>query len=152
MIYTLQNIRKLSLIDNPVKISYITDSRRRTKWKTFKLEQDVKILLSNNKNITIPKGFEWDLSSVPRIFSWILLPYGNFLIAALIHDWLYQNRIFVTENWFGGHSEKARKFSDDEMLKWSRSMQKTKKISFYNIDNNLRHKAVRWFGKKVWLD
>lgn len=150
MIYSLDGIRPLSIIDNPVKISYITDSRRRTKWKTFKLEQDVKVRLSNDKVILIKKGFEWDLSSVPRILSWILLPYGNFLIAALIHDWLYQNSDSVKKVWFDNHSENAREFADKEMLLWSRAMQGTKKISFYNIDNYLRYYAVRLFGRKVW--
>lgn len=150
MTYNVDNIRALSLKDNPVKISYITDSRRRTKWRTFILEQDVEVKLTNGINLVIPKGFEWDLSSVPRIFSWILLPYGNFLIAALIHDWLYQNSDLVTLDWFNGDTKAARKFSDLEMLHWSRAMQHTRGWSFYNIDNQIRYKMVRWFGAGVW--
>lgn len=150
MIHSLDTIRPVSITDNPVKISYITDSRRRTKWKTFKLEKQVKVRLSNGKIIEIEEGFEWDLSSVPRLLSWILLPYGNFLIAALIHDWLYQNSDKITQEWFLGDSETARKFSDKEMLLWSKAMQGTINISFYNIDNYLRYYAVRLFGRKVW--
>ena len=35
------------------------------------VERDVTIQLSNGKIITIPYGFKWDLSSVPKILEYI---------------------------------------------------------------------------------
>ena len=54
----------------------------------YRLDVTIEIQLSNGINITIPKGFEWDLSTVPR-FAWsILAPDGDFELAYLIHDYL----------------------------------------------------------------
>jgi len=39
--------------------------------------------------IIVPKGFEWDGGSVPRIFWTIVDPWGPASKAYLLHDWLY---------------------------------------------------------------
>lgn len=140
MIYTLSNIRELSKINNPVKTSYIIDSRKRTKWKTFVLEDEVIVELSNGVLLEIPAGFMWDKSSSPRIFWSLIPPFGNFEIAALIHDYIYVNC----------KDKFTRQFADLEMYKWSIAIQGTKKISWYNIDNTIRYYAVKWFGGSVW--
>ncbi len=42
--------------------------------------------------ITIPKGFEFNLASVPR-FLWVLIPPFELSISApLVHDYLYRNK------------------------------------------------------------
>lgn len=145
-IYTLENIRDYSRMDNPVILRKVIGGK---KWRTHELMQDVTLKLSNDRIITIPKGFTWDLSSVPRIFWAILPPDGNFIISALIHDWLYQNSIFVI-NWFLEDSKAARKFADREMLAWATAMQGTTKISLRNIDNHARYYGVRIGGGFVW--
>ena len=43
-----------------------------------------------------------------------------------------------------------QKFTDDEMLKWAKVTNGTKKISIRNIDNLIRYYAVRTFGWLVW--
>jgi len=112
------------------------------KWRKYKLLKDVNIRLSNGRTITIPKGFEWDLSSVPRIFWAILPPDGDHEIASLIHDYLYRKRLFVGD--VGNYQ--ARKFADLEMYKWSIAAKGTIKISWMNLDNRTRYRGVRWFG------
>lgn len=42
--------------------------------------------------IIVPKGYETDFASIPRIFWSILPPSGKYRGAAVIHDYLYQNR------------------------------------------------------------
>jgi hypothetical protein len=37
--------------------------------------------------ITIPAGTRTDLASVPRIFWWLLAPFGAHEAAAVLHDW-----------------------------------------------------------------
>lgn len=137
MIYTLENIYESSLINNPVKTSRIING---TKWNRYTLEDELVIKLSNNDIINIPKGFKYDLSSTPRIIWTLLPPDGDFAIAALIHDYLYVNRMY------------NRKFVDSEMLKWSIVMNGTKKWSLHNIDNYTRYYGVRLFGGFVWRD
>ncbi len=137
MIYNLENIYNQSLINNPVKYSRIIKG---TKWNRYTLENDISIQLSNGEIINIPKGFKYDLSSTPRFLWTILPPDGDFAIAALIHDYLYVNKLY------------GRKFSDLEMLKWSIVMNGTRKISLKNIDNYTRYYGVRLFGGFVWKE
>lgn len=135
VVYTIDNIRKQSIKDNPVKFSKIIDG---DKWNTHRLENEFTVLLSNGRKIFFPEGFTWDLASVPQIFHGLIRPEGDDNIAYLIHDYLYKTRI------------ESRKFSDDEMLKWSKAMKQTSKISLRNIDIHIRHIAVRLFGWVVW--
>jgi hypothetical protein len=102
------------------------------KWKSYRLLNDVHVILSNGELIHIPAGFEWDLSSVPRLFWAILPPDGDFEIAALIHDYLYQKKLFT------------RRFADKEMLVFSNATNRSK------VDNYIRFYAVRLFGWSVW--
>ncbi len=95
----------------------------------FKICKDIKVELSNGDIITIPVGFRTDLSSVPNILWFAFSPYGNFLLGALIHDYLYVTR---------SHN---RKFADLEMYIWSKSLNPKR-----GIDNILRYWAVRAFG------
>ncbi len=40
----------------------------------------------------VPAGFQTDFASVPRFFWRVLPPTGEYGIAAVIHDWLYQSK------------------------------------------------------------
>jgi len=146
-VYHLENIYECSLDENPVVIRKVIAPKNR--WKTYELVFEVKIRLSNKKLITIPEAFNWDLSSVPRIFWSLLPPDGDFIIAALIHDWLYVNKDEAIE-WFEGNGRKARKFVDLEMLKWSRVMHTGGFANWRTYDNYLRYFGVRLFGWFVW--
>lgn len=148
MTLTLENIFEVSYQDNPVKYSRIL--RPSNKWKQYKLEKKISFLLSNGEVIHIPKGFKYDLSSVPRIFWAILPPAGDFDAAALIHDWLYQNSDFVIWEWFNGDINEAQKFADDEMFLWSQAVNGTMKWSIKRIDNYTRYYGVRIFGGTRW--
>lgn len=136
---------KLTTPDTPITLENIFDrlqsgevliTRRRlfrpSKWKQYELLHDVDIRLSNGDVIKIEKGFQWDLSSVPRFLHGILSPDGDFEAAAMIHDWLYQNKLYT------------RKFNDKEMLLWSNA------INGNRTDNFIRWIAVRAFGWIVY--
>ena len=133
--YTLKNIRKESLIDNPVKYSKVIDGK---KWDTHKLENSFTVILSDGRKMTFRKGFTWDRASVPKVFQNIMSTDGDDDIAYLIHDLLYKGR-FTT-----------RKFADAEMLRWAKAMKKTSKASLRNIDIYTRYYGVRLFGGFVW--
>ena len=148
MLYNLSNILKCSLKHNPVIVSRVL--RAKNRFKTYRLYKHFSVRLSNNKIIHFEKGFEFDQSSTPRLLWWLLPPDGDFIIGALIHDWIYQNKDFVTKQWFNGNKRKARKFADKEMLKWSKAVNGTIKISLQNIDNHTRYFGVRAFGWMFW--
>lgn len=108
-------------------------------WQFFKMRRykfivlkPLEVLLSNGEVINIPDTFETDLSSVPRIFWAIFAPYGDFLLAAIIHDYLYVYNI------------QDRYFADKEMLKWSSA------IWDNMTDNIIRFHMVRTFGESWW--
>jgi len=131
--YTLHNIYGLSKLDNPVKRSKVIDKKG-----IYRLENTINLLLSNNDKITIYKGFEWDLASVPQFVQNIIRESGDDDIAYLIHDYLYVNKPY------------SRKFADNEMLKWAKAMKGTKKWSLRNWDIKTRYYIVRAFGWIVW--
>lgn len=136
MIHTLENVLEESIKKNPLHLSRIlrTDDR----WSRYKLERSIMIRLSNGDMIIIPRGFKTDISSVPRLFWVMLAPDGDFALAAIIHDYLYINKLY------------DRKFNDKEMLLWSKALYSTKKWSIHNIDNYTRYYMVRLFGWTVW--
>lgn len=43
--------------------------------------------------ILVPKGFDTDLASIPRIFWAIYPPFGRYMRAAIVHDYLYRKSI-----------------------------------------------------------
>ena len=101
--------------------------------KMWVLEKQIKHVLHNGDIIIIPKGFLTDLSSVPKILWSFLPPYGKFLLAPLVHDYLY----IVDQS-------RGRKFADKEMLIVSNKTHKNK------IDNYIRFIGVRAFGWIYW--
>ena len=59
--------------------------------RRWRLEQDY-AYADGETTITIPAGFEFDLSSVPRAFWWLIAPFELSITAPLVHDFLYQHR------------------------------------------------------------
>lgn len=134
-VLTLYNIKGY-LVNGPlIKIARVYGSN---KINRYQLLEGVDIQLSDGSRIHIPAGYIWDLSSVPRFLWGLMAPDGDFQIAALIHDFLYE------------FNYKSRKFADKEMLIWSNAVNGTYKKSFRNLDNKLRYLGVRAFGWYVW--
>jgi hypothetical protein len=98
----------------------------------FEVLEDIPVQLSNGDVIVIEAGYRTDFSSVPRALWGVKPPYGPFLFAALIHDWLYNN-IYI-----------SREFADREMYLWSQIINQDPR------DNRIRYWAVRKFGKGWW--
>ena len=105
------------------------------KGKMWEIYEPINIKLSDGSYLEIPKGFSTDLSTVPKSLWGVLPPFGNFLLAALVHDYLY-----VTKD------KRGRKFADKEMLIISNANNKNK------VDNYFRYYAVRLFGGLYWND
>lgn len=141
MIIDFQNICEVQNEFSIIKKQRVIGSNNKTKYR---LLEPIKIKLSCGDIITIPEGFIWDGSSVPRFLWWLLPPEGDFEIAGLIHDYLYVNkRVFPY----------TRKFVDQEMFKWSKCVSGTSnKISLRNLDNYTRYFFVNLIGGLVWND
>ena len=137
---SLDNIKIIQKYFSVIEKRLVIGSNTKPKYQ---LLNELSIILSNGYEITIPKGFIWDLSSVPRILWWALPPDGDFAIAYTIHDFLYDNK---------NNFNFTRKFCDNEMLLWARASSGTTHISWRNIDNNTRYYGVRLLGGLVWND
>lgn len=90
------------------------------------------IYSGNQDHFEIPAGFKTDFASVPRIFWNIVPPYGLYTKAAVIHDWLYRNRIV------------SRKDADGIFRKIMHESE-VGKIKRYSM-----WAAVRLFGRFAW--
>lgn len=133
---TLNNIVEILKLHNPVKKSRVYGTN---KISHYRLIETLTIELSNFTVITIPKGFEWDLASVPRAIWSICSPDNDAELAYLIHDYLYRTQIL------------PKKEADAEMYIWATVTNGTRSyFSTRNIDNKLRYLAVKWFGKKSY--
>lgn len=139
-IINIDNIKQISEENNPVIYRYAFNG---SKWRRFELMQSITIALPKG-TLIIPKGFLWDLSSVPSWLWWLMKPFGKFDIAYLVHDYLYQNKGIVQNAIY------TRKECDDIMLDYAKAIMKTDKISFRNIDVYIRYYNVRAFGSIVW--
>jgi hypothetical protein len=131
----LATIKEELKTNNPIHIRRVFGNNSINKYELLKT---LKIELSNGKIITIPKGYTWDLSSVPRFLWWLLPPDGDFQIGALIHDYLYEFKVL------------PQKECDKEMYLWSKAVSGTENISLRNIDNKLRYYGVALFGGFVY--
>lgn len=89
----------------------------------------------NGYDITIFKGFVTDGASVPHSLQWLYNPFGRYIKAAIVHDYLYS-----AYNNTGINRTLADKIFNFIM----------KEI---NIDSKIRRKfyiAVRCFGETSW--
>lgn len=103
--------------------------------KYWMIIQPLIIELKDGSVIFIPRGFTYDMSTVPKWLWSVVRPFNDGLLAFLIHDYLYV------------HQEKhnlTRKQADDEMLFWLNIINKNK------FDNYLRYYIVRLLGWLWW--
>lgn len=59
----------------------------------WKLDRDLIYQANGGEIITVPAGFETDLASIPRAFQILIPVNGKHRKPAVIHDYLYANRI-----------------------------------------------------------
>lgn len=143
---TLSNAKEMMRKGGVIQLEPIYEVKKRRWWfislppfKMWKVLKPIDVELSDGTVITIEEGFKTDLSSVPQFLWWPLPPYGPFLLACLIHDWLYIHNQHKTNK-----HNKTQSWSDKEMLTWSKVLYDKK------IDNYARLIGVRIGGKSWW--
>ncbi len=65
--------------------------------RTWRVEKTFKYHVGSEDSediVVVPKGFETDLASVPRIFWIIIPPDGMYSQSAVLHDYLYFTQIY----------------------------------------------------------
>lgn len=100
----------------------------------FEITQEIEVVLTNGEKLIIPIGYKTDFASVPRTLWGIIQTSGRHNLATVIHDWLYDNRLY------------NRKFADKEMLYWL-LISGCSKVKAYTM-----YYACRIGGKKWWVN
>lgn len=128
---TKDNIVERLLTDELIVQSYVYSDNSSKYWKIM---EPITVILSNGKIINIPRGFYYDMSTVPKWLWSLVRPYNDGLFGYLIHDVLYVNR----------NHNMTRKECDKEMLFWTNITNSNK------FDNKLRYYVVRLLGWLWW--
>ena len=128
---TKDNIVERLLTDELIVQSYVYSDNSSKYWR---IVEPITVTLSNGKIINIPKGFYYDMSTVPKWLWSIVRPYNDGLFGYLVHDVLYVNR----------NHNMTRKECDEEMLFWTNITNSNK------FDNKFRYYIVRLLGWLWW--
>lgn len=109
------------------KVMFIKDNK-------IELLEEVMLILNNDDNIAVSKGFICDGASIPKFFYRVIgHPFQTkFILAAVIHDYLYATH------------EYDKNFSDKLFLK----LLKQAKVPMWK--RQLMYYSVKWFGKSAW--
>ena len=116
-----------------LKLSYRFNNPK----NSWVVEEDIVHVLHDGQTLVIATGFVTDGSSVPWYLKWLLPSVGDFFLAAIVHDYLYNI-----------DKSRGKKFADKEMLIISKEY--NNRNVFKLIDNYLRYAAVVVGGKNSW--
>lgn len=101
---------------------------------------DIEVTLSDGYKLLIPKDTIWDGASIPKWLWWLMSPIDDGALGDLIHDALWVDKQKQFE-FFKFNIYQARKFADDERLKWRLKLDPKKKIKTY-----ITHFVIRAIG------
>jgi hypothetical protein len=94
--------------------------------------------------IRVPSGFQFDLSSVPRSFWWLIAPFELSIVAPLLHDFLYRHGGKPSS----GSVEPPRSYKRAEADRMFRTIMHAENVSVWR--RHLAYLAVRAFGGSAW--
>ena len=117
--------------------------------RRWKLIEDWEHRLPDQTRIVIPKGFQFDGASIPRIFWGILAPTGLLLIPGLVHDFAYRYDCLLRHPRNGGPLEEykrgaGRRYWDDLFRDVAIS------VNGFKIINRVAWLALRVGGWSAW--
>ena len=110
-------------------------------WKVL---SPLTYITNDNIKITVPKDFNTNFASVPRIFWSLLPPWGRYGKAAIVHDFLYYSGIYSKKETDLIFLEAMKSLN---VVKWKRYTMyySVKKFGFIAWN---RHRKV----DKLWLN
>lgn len=120
---------KKTLVSPEISFTFQPQIKSRFRWR---IDKPIEHILHNGDKLTIPSGWHTDFASVPRWLWSFFPPYGDDLLAFIVHDYLYIERLY------------DRKFADEEM----RHIQKS--LGAPSRRYQPIYRAVRMFGGKYW--
>lgn len=109
----------------------------------WRLEEPYALKIRGHR-IRIPKGFEFDLASVPRPLWWLIAPFELSIAAPLLHDFLYRYAGRPPEGTVKPPTIYTRKEADRLFL----NIMKREGIAGWR--RLLAYLGSRWFGGSAW--
>jgi len=111
--------------------------------RQWRLEQDY-AYRDGPTTITVPAGFRFDLSSVPRLLWWLIAPFELSIAAPLLHDFLYRNRGMPPT----GSAEPPRTYTRSEVDRMFRTLMRKEGVPTWR--RVVGYAAVRLLGGGDW--
>ena len=134
------------LLLKSIKLSY---EPRIKGERSFKVLEDIYVRLSDGYEICIKEGTVTDLASVPKWLWSLFTPIDEAFLGDLIHDYLWIDKVGQISH-FNNSPYLARKFADEERLRWRMKLAPKKEIKNY-----ITHYVIRLIGSpfytKKWL-
>ena len=96
--------------------------------------------------ITVPAGFRFDLSSVPRALWWLIAPFEPSIAAPLLHDFLYLHGGRPP----AGSLAPPRAYTRADADRVFREVMKAEGVPVWR--RVLGYAAVRLFGRDAWRE
>ena len=148
---TYNNILPLGLVPyTKSNIDYFNSKKEKINSRTFILLDDIKVTLSNGKIIIIPKGFTTDLMSIPSWLWSFLKPFDSALIADIIHDFLYVDKLNQIQL-FNNNIYWSMKFADSERNRWRIAISNELPKNNLKIKNYITNKVLNLFAKDFYI-
>jgi len=94
--------------------------------------------------ITVPAGFEFDLSTIPRLFWPLIAPFELSIVAPLLHDFLYRHGGKPP----AGSVSPPRTYDRAEVDRMFREIMEAESVPAWR--RALAYAAVRMFGRDEW--
>lgn len=112
--------------------------------KCWYLEEEYSYQYDGNL-IKVPKGFDFDLASIPRFLWWLIAPFELSISAPLLHDFIYVHRGDLPE----ASIIPVRTYNRKQADVLFRQLMKQEGVPTWRM--NAAYLAVRLFGKKAWI-
>ena len=94
--------------------------------------------------ITVPAGFVFDLSSIPRVFWALVAPFDLSIVAPLLHDFLYRHAGRPP----AGSVDPGRVYNRAEVDRMFRTIMEAENVLAWR--RMIAYLAVRAFGRGAW--
>ena len=131
---------KLHYLEKPTQIWFEKIPKSKEFPRHWITTLDIEVALSDSYVLKVAKGAIFDGASIPKILWWLFKPVDEGVLGDWIHDELWKDKEGQLEH-FKYQIFEARKFADEERLKWRTALAPKKKIK-----NWITHKIIRLVG------
>jgi hypothetical protein len=131
---------KLAYLQAPTESWNEEFPRSKTYPRNWVTITDIEVTLSDGYVLKIPDNTIWDGASIPKWLWWLMKPIDEGALGDLIHDQLWVDKRAQFE-FFEYDIHAARKFADEERLRWREALAPRK-----TVKNIVTHRVIRLIG------